>query len=82
MNVTSPVSLFNVYLPITLPSGLLAGTSSFGWLFSSNNVVLLVTIGVNSEPGVNVTVPFWTCPWGLIEVASSAVGVSGIILGV
>ena len=30
VNVTSPVSLFNVYLPITLPSGLLASTSSLG----------------------------------------------------
>lgn len=82
MNVTSPVSLFNVYLPITLPSGLLASTSVAGWLFSSNNVVLLVTIGVSSEPAVNVTVPFWTCPWGLIEVASSAVGVIGVMFGV
>lgn len=82
MNVTSPVSLFNVYLPITWPSGLLAGTSSLGWLFSSNKVVLLVTIGVTSESAVNVTVPFWTCPWGLIEVASSAVGVIGVMFGV
>ena len=74
--------MFNVYSPITLPSGLLAGIFSAGWLFSSNNVVLVLSIRTTSEPALNSTVPFWTAPWTSTEVASSAVGYVGVIFGV
>ena len=82
VNVTSPVSLFNVNSPISSPSGFLAFTFSAGCPFSSNNVVLVLSINTTSEPALNSTVPFWTAPWTSTEVASSAVGYVGVMFGV
>ena len=39
VNVTTPVALSTVYVPITFPSGDLASTDAAGCPFSSNKVI-------------------------------------------
>ena len=72
-NVTVP-SGATVYVPspgITLvvePSSKVAGTSS--------------SIGTSGLPGVNVGLPVCVLPWISVDVVGSAVGTTGVILGV
>ena len=57
VNVTTPVSLSTVKVPITLPSGDLASTDAAGLPFSSRRVMVSLSIGATGSPSVKVTVP-------------------------
>ena len=50
------------------PSSNLAGTSS--------------SIGTLGLPGVKLGLPVWVLPWMSVDVAGSAVGVTGVTVGV
>ena len=73
MNVTFP-SFATSYLPTpstvltVLPSSNVAGTSS--------------SIGTSGFPDVNVGVPVCTFPWSPVDLSPSAVGVTGVTVGV
>ena len=73
VNVTVP-SFATVYVPspgivlVVDPSSNVAGTSS--------------SIGTSGLPGVNVGVPFCVLPWMSVVSAGSAVGVTGVTVGV
>ena len=72
-NVTVP-SGETVYVPspvmvfVVDPSSKVAGVSS--------------SIGTSGLPGVNDGLPFCSLPWISVDVAGSAVGTTGVILGV
>ena len=82
VNVTTPVSLSTVYVPITFPSGDLASTDAAGCPFSSNKVIVCLLIGATGSPSVNVTVPVCTIPCGATDSAGVAAGVTGVTVGV
>ena len=82
VNVTTPVSLSTVYVPITFPSGDLASTDAAGCPFSSNKVIVSLLIGATGSPSVNVTVPVCTIPCGATDSAGVALGVTGVTVGV
>ena len=40
-----------------------------------------LSIGATGSPSVKVTVPVWTRPWGPVDSAGVAVGVTGVTVG-
>ena len=73
VKVTVP-SGATVYVPtlstffVVVPSSNVAGTSS--------------SIGTSGFPGVNVGLPVWVAPWIPVDSSPSAVGVTGVTVGV
>ena len=87
LNVTSPVAGSIVYVPTCLPS-FIAGNSvaSVGSPVSGSmnlaGLSALIVIGATGSPSVNLGVCFCSCPCFPVDSTSSAVGVTGVTVGV
>ena len=83
VNVTTPVVGSTVYSPTLFPFGSNAGTAPWASVPSAfNNLTEPALIGTSACPAVNVGVPIWVSPWIPVEVAGSAVGLTGVTSGV
>ena len=83
--VPTPVNVFSG-VNVTVPSGATVYVPSPGTFFSvepSSNVAgTSSSIGTSGLPGVNFGVPFCVFPWMSVVSAGSAVGVTGVTVGV
>ena len=71
---------------MTVPSGATVYVPSPGMVLvvdpSSKVAGTVSSIGTLGLPSVKVGLPVWVLPWISVEVAGSAVGTTGVILGV
>ena len=83
VNVTSPVVGSTVYVPTLFPFGSKASTGPVASVPSGfNSLTEPSLIGTSEFPSVNVGVPFCVSPCTPVEVAGSAVGITGVTVGV
>ncbi len=83
--VPAPVNVFSG-VNVTVPSGATVYVPSPGMTFSvepSSKVAgTSSSIGTSSSPGVNVGLPVCVLPWISVVSAGSAVGITGVTVGV